>query len=565
MAAGKRRRQCRDAGRAGGGGAGGRCSACRRHKDKVHRSRKTGKLVCATCADRARMRLGACADCGQRKLLQARGRCYACYKRQWRSPRRTRAGAARTPGARLGPRALTGHRQRQSRTSDPALPTRPPAPAQERAAGRRRQRRRPATRPARSRRRRDPSRRRTANRPACRRRRCDVEPPAASQRPPGARRDRSATRAAGASGGAGPRPCARRRPRRCRPSRRPPPGSRPATSARSRPRVARSLQRGDARRQRRVRPEPRRLALVARCARSRGDGRVVPAIVLGVEVPDRHPAAPIAGDDARARRAPSPPRGSSDARSNQRATTCQAFGPGWICQIRMVRSRLAPASQRGRARTRATRSSRRCSPSCSSAPSAARNWPGLHFVLPRAPRVPHLDGVVAAAVGEQRSVVGMLDPCLRHRPEPVAREALHELPVATSAIARVVAQPRRLLAEVAADRDARPVGRPREAQTTARQRDHAGRREMDVRRRRRRRGRLGLFRVLAMGDTLGRTPSGTRGAWRTAEHHAISARTAEARAPVRVGRSRAPWLDSAERARHSTRARDEPSDERASA
>jgi len=34
------------------------------------------------------MRLGACADCGQRKLLQARGRCYACYKRQWRTHRR---------------------------------------------------------------------------------------------------------------------------------------------------------------------------------------------------------------------------------------------------------------------------------------------------------------------------------------------------------------------------------------------------------------------------------------------------------------------------------------------
>jgi len=33
------------------------------------------------------MRVGPCADCGQRKLLQARNRCYACYKRQWRSAR----------------------------------------------------------------------------------------------------------------------------------------------------------------------------------------------------------------------------------------------------------------------------------------------------------------------------------------------------------------------------------------------------------------------------------------------------------------------------------------------
>jgi hypothetical protein len=74
--------------------AGGRCSTCRRHKQKVHRSRKTGKLVCATCADRARMRLGPCADCGQRKLLQARGRCYACYKRQWRHLRSALASRA---------------------------------------------------------------------------------------------------------------------------------------------------------------------------------------------------------------------------------------------------------------------------------------------------------------------------------------------------------------------------------------------------------------------------------------------------------------------------------------
>jgi len=92
--------------RAGQGGreGGGRCSVCRRRKGKVHRSRKTGKLVCATCADRARMRLGSCADCGERKLLQARGRCYACYKRQWRSLRGT---AVALPARRAARRPAT--------------------------------------------------------------------------------------------------------------------------------------------------------------------------------------------------------------------------------------------------------------------------------------------------------------------------------------------------------------------------------------------------------------------------------------------------------------------------
>lgn len=66
-----------------------RCSVCRKQKAKVHRNRKTRKMVCAACADRARMRVGACDDCGQRKLIQARGRCYACYKRVWRSVRET--------------------------------------------------------------------------------------------------------------------------------------------------------------------------------------------------------------------------------------------------------------------------------------------------------------------------------------------------------------------------------------------------------------------------------------------------------------------------------------------
>jgi predicted amidophosphoribosyltransferase len=78
---------------------GGRCTVCRKRKDKVHRNRKTGRLVCPACADRARMRVGTCGDCGARKLLQARQRCFACYKRHWRaaraSPAALRAGARR--------------------------------------------------------------------------------------------------------------------------------------------------------------------------------------------------------------------------------------------------------------------------------------------------------------------------------------------------------------------------------------------------------------------------------------------------------------------------------------
>lgn len=66
---------------------GGRCTVCRKRKDKVHRNRKTGRLVCPACADRARMRIGTCGDCGARKLLQARQRCFACYKRHWRAAR----------------------------------------------------------------------------------------------------------------------------------------------------------------------------------------------------------------------------------------------------------------------------------------------------------------------------------------------------------------------------------------------------------------------------------------------------------------------------------------------
>jgi hypothetical protein len=65
----------------------GLCTVCRRRKDKVHRSRASGKLVCPACSDRQRLRTDVCASCGTRKLLQARGRCFACYKREWRARR----------------------------------------------------------------------------------------------------------------------------------------------------------------------------------------------------------------------------------------------------------------------------------------------------------------------------------------------------------------------------------------------------------------------------------------------------------------------------------------------
>lgn len=82
------------------GAAGSRCSVCRKHKEKVHRSRKTKKLVCAACSDRARMRVTTCGDCGKHKLIQARGRCYACYKRIWRSARGPIGSVARRAHAR---------------------------------------------------------------------------------------------------------------------------------------------------------------------------------------------------------------------------------------------------------------------------------------------------------------------------------------------------------------------------------------------------------------------------------------------------------------------------------
>ena len=63
------------------------CSRCNERKNTLHRNRQTRKLVCNSCADRARLQVGHCAECRQRKLLQARGCCYACYKRAWRAAR----------------------------------------------------------------------------------------------------------------------------------------------------------------------------------------------------------------------------------------------------------------------------------------------------------------------------------------------------------------------------------------------------------------------------------------------------------------------------------------------
>ena len=37
--------------------------------------------------------MDVCASCGSRKLLQARGRCFACYKREWRARRGADAGS----------------------------------------------------------------------------------------------------------------------------------------------------------------------------------------------------------------------------------------------------------------------------------------------------------------------------------------------------------------------------------------------------------------------------------------------------------------------------------------
>ena len=73
----------------------GICTVCRHRKDKVHRSRVSGKLVCPACSDRLRLRVDTCASCGSRKLLQARGRCFACYKREWRA----RRGSEHSPTA----------------------------------------------------------------------------------------------------------------------------------------------------------------------------------------------------------------------------------------------------------------------------------------------------------------------------------------------------------------------------------------------------------------------------------------------------------------------------------
>src|SRR5262249_36636461 len=60
-------------------------------------------------------------------------------------------------------------------------------------------------------------------------------------------------------------------------------------------------------------------------------------------------------------------------------------------------------------------------------------------------RIPHLDGVIAAAVRQQGAVVRVIDPRLGDRPEPVASEALHERSRGDVRDARVVAQPRLLV------------------------------------------------------------------------------------------------------------------------
>jgi hypothetical protein len=79
----------------------GVCTVCRRRKDKVHRNRTSGKLVCPACSDRLRLRTDTCTSCGTRKLLQARGRCFACYKREWRARRGEGGASADTTSAHL--------------------------------------------------------------------------------------------------------------------------------------------------------------------------------------------------------------------------------------------------------------------------------------------------------------------------------------------------------------------------------------------------------------------------------------------------------------------------------
>jgi len=79
----------------------GVCTVCRRRKEKVHRNRLSGKLVCPACSDRLRLRTDTCTSCGARKLLQARGRCFACYKREWRARRGEGTSSAAGSSAHL--------------------------------------------------------------------------------------------------------------------------------------------------------------------------------------------------------------------------------------------------------------------------------------------------------------------------------------------------------------------------------------------------------------------------------------------------------------------------------
>src|SRR5262249_23228404 len=79
-------------------------------------------------------------------------------------------------------------------------------------------------------------------------------------------------------------------------------------------------------------------------------------------------------------------------------------------------------------------------------------------------------------------LVVTLDPGIGARPEVVAREALQKHACGDVGDARVVAQARDLVAKVPADRDACPVGRPRQTETAAGQRDRPSALEQDVRR-----------------------------------------------------------------------------------
>jgi hypothetical protein len=45
-----------------------------------------------------RLRTDVCISCSTRKLLQARGLCFACYKREWRARRGEHVGGGSSRG-----------------------------------------------------------------------------------------------------------------------------------------------------------------------------------------------------------------------------------------------------------------------------------------------------------------------------------------------------------------------------------------------------------------------------------------------------------------------------------